>query len=141
MEGTLFALNMGLSNFGVILGTYMGNGLLLALGGVKGPEFHNLDALVIIRSFARLLPILLIPFLVPDGAPSDEVKSNTTTTSSGGLAFKDSIATTDLDETPDPVLSVSVLRRWSSSSSRGETMVREGGSSSNMEMAPMEVEL
>ena len=36
MEGTLFALNMGLSNFGVILGTYMGNGLLLALGGVEG---------------------------------------------------------------------------------------------------------
>lgn len=71
MEGTLFAMNMGLSNFGVVMGSYMGNGLLHALGGVEGPEFRNLDALVVIRSFARLLPILLIPFLVPKGSPND----------------------------------------------------------------------
>ena len=143
MEGTLFALNMGLSNFGVILGTYMGNGLLLALGGVKGPEFENLDVLVIIRSLARLLPIALIPFLIPDGAPSDEAKTAKLEGEGGGLAFKDSIAVTDLDDDDDdgvesPVVSVAVLRRASSSSDGGGAGVRPGGS---MEMASMEVAL
>jgi hypothetical protein len=140
MEGTLFALNMGLSNFGVILGTYMGNGLLLALGGVKGPEFENLDVLVIIRSLARLLPIALIPFLIPDGAPSDEAKTAKLEGEGGGLAFKDSIAVTDLDDddgVESPVVSVAVLRR-ASSSSDGGGVVRPGGS---MEMASMEVTL
>jgi hypothetical protein len=139
MEGTLFALNMGLSNFGVILGTYMGNGILLGLGGVEGPEFHNLDVLVVIRSFARLLPIVLIPFLVPNGAPSDKTDDNETT--SGGLAFKDSIVANkdddDDDGVPSPDASIAVLRRVSTSSSSDGDLGRMGG----VEMGPMEVTL
>ena len=109
-----------------------------------GPEFHNLDVLVIIRSLARLLPIALIPFLIPDGAPSDEAKTAKLEGEGGGggLAFKDSIAVTDLDDDDDdhgidsPVVSVAVLRR-ASSSSDGCGGVRTGG----MEMAPMDVTL
>ena len=109
-----------------------------------GPEFHNLDVLVIIRSLARLLPIALIPFLIPDGAPSDEAKTAKLEGEGGGggLAFKDSIAVTDLDDDDDdhgidsPVVSVAVLRR-ASSSSDGSGGVRTGG----MEMAPMDVTL
>ena len=117
----------------------------VGLGGVNGPEFENLDVLVIIRSLARLLPIALIPFLIPDGAPSDEAKTAKLEGEGGGggLAFKDSIAVTDLDDDDDdgvesPVVSVAVLRRASSSSDGGGAGVRPGGS---MEMASMEVAL
>jgi len=71
IAATLFALTMGLSNFGAKMGGYAGIALLSALGGVDSPGFHNLRVLVIIRSLTRALPILLIPFLVPDGSPSD----------------------------------------------------------------------
>ncbi|GBG33520.1 Folate-biopterin transporter 1, chloroplastic [Hondaea fermentalgiana] len=72
VEATLFALNMGLSNFGVTLGRYHGVGLMWIFGGVTGPNFVNLDWFVLARSLMRLLPILLIPVLVPDGTPQTE---------------------------------------------------------------------
>ena len=86
----------------------------------------------------------MIPFLIPDGAPSDEAKTAKLEGEGGGggLAFKDSIAVTDLDDDDDdhgidsPVVSVAVLRR-ASSSSDGCGGVRTGG----MEMAPMDVTL
>jgi hypothetical protein len=62
---------MGLSNFGGKMGSYLGIGLLDALGGVDAPHFTNLRLLVVIRSLTRALPLLLIPFLVPLGSPSD----------------------------------------------------------------------
>jgi hypothetical protein len=71
IEATLFALTMGLSNFGGKMGSIMGIGLLHALGGVDAPDFDNLRKLVVIRSLTRALPLLLIPFLVPTGSPSD----------------------------------------------------------------------
>ncbi|KAJ1621741.1 BT1 family-domain-containing protein [Pavlovales sp. CCMP2436] len=71
IEATLFALTMGLSNFGGKMGSYLGIGLLNALGGVDAPEFANLRLLVVIRSLTRALPLILIPFLVPLGSPSD----------------------------------------------------------------------
>lgn len=71
VEATLFAMNMGLSNFGATVGGYMGNGLMWLLG-VQAPVYNNLGLFVIIRSIMRLLPLLLIPILVPDGSPATE---------------------------------------------------------------------
>lgn len=71
IEATLFALTMGLSNFGSKMGSYVGIGLLSALGGVDAPHFTNLRLLVVVRSLTRALPIALIPFLVPVGSPND----------------------------------------------------------------------
>jgi len=71
IAATLFALTMGLSNFGAKMGSYAGIAVLHALGGVDQPHFHNLRTLVILRSLTRALPILLIPSLVPNGSPSD----------------------------------------------------------------------
>lgn len=71
IEGTLFALTMGLSNFGGKMGSVLAIGLLDALGGVDAPTFTNLRLLVVIRALTRALPLLLIPFLVPTGSPSD----------------------------------------------------------------------
>ena len=81
IEATLFAMNMGLSNMGVVMGSYIGIGLLWVLGGVEKPEFDNLGWLVFIRSLTRLLPILLVPFLVPDGSPSDDDSGDSDKTS------------------------------------------------------------
>ena len=41
VEATLFAMNMGLSNMGVVMGSYVGIGLLAVLGGVEAPEFKR----------------------------------------------------------------------------------------------------
>ena len=41
VEATLFALEMGLSNFGAQTGKYLGVVLLAVLGGVEPPEFVN----------------------------------------------------------------------------------------------------
>lgn len=76
MEATLFAMTMGLSNFGSVIGGYVGVGLLEVFGGVRAPEFHNIELLVLTRSLTRLLPILLIPYLVPLGRPSDSLESS-----------------------------------------------------------------
>jgi folate/biopterin transporter len=72
VEATLFAMNMSLSNFGRTIGGYTGVGLMWMLGGINAPEFNNLPAFIVLRSLARLLPILLIPLLVPDGSPTQE---------------------------------------------------------------------
>ena len=71
-QATAFALNMGLANFGFAAGGYTGTALLSVLGGVEPPHFRNLRLLVIVRSLARLLPLLFIPLLVPRGSPQDD---------------------------------------------------------------------
>ena len=92
VEATLFALEMGLSNFGAQTGKYLGVVLLAVLGGVEPPEFENIEILVVIRALCRLLPILLIPHLVPLGSPrADAFQSahkdiNCTTSSCGNTA-------------------------------------------------------
>eukprot|EP00466_Bigelowiella_natans_P017679 jgi/Bigna1/141201/aug1.61_g15909 len=50
VEATLFALNMGLSNFGVSVGRYLGVFCLEMFGGIEGPEFKNLQWFVLLRS-------------------------------------------------------------------------------------------
>ena len=66
---------MGLSNFGVQTGKYVGAALLRSIGGVEPPMFANIELLVLIRSCCRALPILLIPLLVPTGSPGDAAKA------------------------------------------------------------------
>ncbi|GAB5369753.1 hypothetical protein AAMO2058_001432700 [Amorphochlora amoebiformis] len=50
VEATLFALNMGLSNFGVSIGDYLGQALLGILGGVNPPDFNNLAVFILVLS-------------------------------------------------------------------------------------------
>jgi len=75
VEASMFALFMGLSNFGGAAGRYMGSSLLKLLGGVQKPDYENLTTFVILRSLARLLPCLLVPLLVPQGSPADTAKA------------------------------------------------------------------
>jgi len=72
VEATLFALIMGLSNFGATIGQYLGAALLQMLGGVEAPDFQNLWLYVLIRSLCRFAPIFLIKFMVPKGSPNDD---------------------------------------------------------------------
>jgi len=67
---TFFALNMGLSNFGGTLGGYFGVGLMVIFG-VDTHKYDRLPEFVVARSLFRLLPMCLIPFLLPNGSPSD----------------------------------------------------------------------
>ena len=69
VEATIFALMMGLANLGTACGNYGGVVLLELLGRVEAPEFNNIEALVVIRSLLRVLPIAFIPYLVPLGSP------------------------------------------------------------------------
>ena len=60
---------MAMGNFGGLVSGYFGVALLYALGGVEAPEFVGVEMLTTIRGFTRLIPILLIPFLIPEGSP------------------------------------------------------------------------
>lgn len=71
-EATLFALLMALSNFGGDVGSYIGVGLLRAFD-VSRKDWTNLPKVVLIKSLARLIPVLLIPLLIPDASPADEI--------------------------------------------------------------------
>ena len=51
---------------------YVGIGLLDLLGGVSSPHFENLDVLVVLQSAAKVLPLLMVPLLIPAGAPNDD---------------------------------------------------------------------
>lgn len=72
VEGTLFALLMGLSNFGSVMGLYNGAALLSMFGGVEAPEFRHLPAFVVVRTLFYLVPLLFVPVLIPKGSPNDE---------------------------------------------------------------------
>eukprot|EP01041_Mallomonas_annulata_P003967 gene3967-7905_t len=69
-EATLFAMMMSLSNFGAAVSVYLGALLLMVLG-IQSGDYSNLTYAIIIKAFCRLLPLLLIPLLVPNGSPSD----------------------------------------------------------------------
>ena len=72
----LFALLMGLSNFGTIVGIYNGVALLHLFGGVEAPEFRNLPAFVLARTLCYLAPLALVFVLVPTGSPDDDVAAD-----------------------------------------------------------------
>jgi hypothetical protein len=50
VEATLFALLMGLSNFGDDVGAYVGAAILQAFGGVTAPDFPRLPAFIATRT-------------------------------------------------------------------------------------------
>ncbi|KAH9253635.1 hypothetical protein BASA81_008471 [Batrachochytrium salamandrivorans] len=68
VEATFFAMTMGLSNFGGTLGEYFGVGLMEWFG-LGAHQYDQLGEFVIARSLCRLLPLLLIPLLLPQGSP------------------------------------------------------------------------
>jgi hypothetical protein len=63
---------MALSNFGGDVGSYLGVGLM-EFFKVSRHDYTNLPTLVLIKALTRLIPIALIPFLVPDASPMDEI--------------------------------------------------------------------
>lgn len=69
VEVTMFALNMAIGNFGGLVSGYFGVALLFLLGGVEAPEFEGVIPLTIIRGISKLLPIIMVPFLIPEGSP------------------------------------------------------------------------
>ncbi|TFJ86771.1 hypothetical protein NSK_001859 [Nannochloropsis salina CCMP1776] len=71
-EATLFALLMALSNFGGDVGSYMGVGLLKAFS-VSRADYSRLPQVVLVKTFCRFIPVMLIPFLIPDASPADEI--------------------------------------------------------------------
>ena len=71
VEASMFALFMGLSNFGSDAGQYLGASLLKSFGNPVEPEFEGMVPYLMCKSLMRALPILLIPFLVPGGTPAD----------------------------------------------------------------------
>ena len=75
VEASMFAVFMGLSNLGNDASLYLGSGVLRLMGGVEAPGFANLPEYIAVRSLARLLPMLLIPYLVPDGTPAETAEA------------------------------------------------------------------
>ena len=73
-EATLFALLMALSNFGGDVGSYMGVGLLKAFNVSRG-DYSKLPDVVLVKTMCRFIPVLLIPLLIPDASPADEILS------------------------------------------------------------------
>ena len=71
VEATLFALMMGVWNFGSSLGKYNGVALLYIFGGVDAPEFKNLEPFIFVRTMMYLGPIVLTYFFSPSGGPND----------------------------------------------------------------------
>ena len=73
-EGTIFALLMGLENSGDASGHYLGSQVLNLLGGVRKPDFENIEMFPIVQGWLTLLTMALIPFLIPHGRPSDSLR-------------------------------------------------------------------
>eukprot|EP00924_Labyrinthula_sp_SR-Ha-C_P002830 snap_masked-scaffold_13-processed-gene-8.40-mRNA-1 protein AED:0.11 eAED:0.12 QI:0/0/0/1/1/1/2/0/599 len=91
IEATLFSFNMGLSNFGSVLASYFGLGLLRLLGTSHKTGFHNLGLYIFVRTCFKLLPLALIPFLIPDKSPSDSFLENSKDEGSSTDSFTDKL--------------------------------------------------
>ncbi len=71
-EATLFALLMALSNFGGDVGSYIGVGVLKAFHVHRG-DYSRLPNVVLVKTMCRFIPVFLIPLLIPDASPADEI--------------------------------------------------------------------
>nr|XP_043616493.1 probable folate-biopterin transporter 3 [Erigeron canadensis] len=71
IEGTFFALLMSIDHLGTLTSSWAGSLLLHALN-VTRTRFDNLWVAILIRSFARVLPIGLL-FLVPRSDPNSSI--------------------------------------------------------------------
>lgn len=69
-EATVFAMFMSLLNFGQSVAIYFGSFCVFMLG-ITDTNYDNFVYLILIRSFARLIPIPIIYMLVPVGTPAD----------------------------------------------------------------------
>jgi hypothetical protein len=67
-EATVFSLLTALGNFGSSISAYSGS-LVLSYFDVSDDNYENLVTVIILKCCCRLVPILLIPFLIPDGSP------------------------------------------------------------------------
>jgi len=65
VEGTLYAALMSILNLGSFLSSQMGAGLTIALG-ISKTNLHNLPYLIAICSFAGLIPLVSLQYLLPD---------------------------------------------------------------------------
>jgi hypothetical protein len=76
-EATVFSLLTALGNFGSSISAYSGS-LVLSYFDVNDQNYDNLVTVIILKCCCRLVPILLIPFLIPDGSPysSDDHKEH-----------------------------------------------------------------
>ncbi|XP_024517338.1 probable folate-biopterin transporter 6 isoform X1 [Selaginella moellendorffii] len=68
VEGTVFAFLMSVSNLGGTTASWLG-AWLLRLFHVKKDDYTNLWLAVVVRSIMRLLPLIFLTALVPDGGP------------------------------------------------------------------------
>ena len=74
LEGTIFALLMGLENFGEASGHYLGSQVLNILGGVRKPDFEHLEKVPLVAAAFSFACLALVPGLIPHGRPSDSLR-------------------------------------------------------------------
>lgn len=92
-EATVFALLTALGNFGSSISSYFG-AFVLQYFDIRTGHFDNLVLVILIKSCSRVLPILLIPFLVPRGSPySDDEEAETDATGSSANSSFDNRST------------------------------------------------
>ncbi|CAM9447900.1 unnamed protein product [Chrysoparadoxa australica] len=72
IEATLFSLLMSLSNFGSDIGRYLGIAMVNVLN-LNRENYDNLPLATCIKSVFKVAIIMLIPLLVPDAKPSDDL--------------------------------------------------------------------
>lgn len=70
-EATVFAILTALGNFGSSVSVYSGS-LVLRYFDIRDGNYDNLVLVICLKCASRLLPLLLIPVLVPRGAPFEE---------------------------------------------------------------------
>mmetsp|Transcript_9403 Transcript_9403/g.13107 ORF Transcript_9403/g.13107 Transcript_9403/m.13107 type:complete len:602 (+) Transcript_9403:206-2011(+) len=77
-EATMFALLASASNLGANISNYSGAFLLDVMGvrpsgaANESEQFENLWLVALITSVLPCLPLVLLPYLIPDACPSDE---------------------------------------------------------------------
>lgn len=76
-EATVFSLLTALNNFGSSISAYSGS-LVLSYFNVTDGNYDHLVTVILLKCCCRLIPIMLIPFLIPDGSPysSDKEKDH-----------------------------------------------------------------
>ncbi len=72
-EATLYAIMMSLSNYGYDVGTVFGT-VLLSIFHVSNDNWSGFKWVLLIKSILRIVPIILIKYLVPTGTPDDDNK-------------------------------------------------------------------
>ena len=105
-----------LRNFGSSLSSQTG-ALLLDFYDIEVGSYDNLSKVIVIKSVCRFLPILLVPLLIPPGAPHEESDVQNERDN------KDTINTQNFDDkhfntvmgsaTMNPMTDKSPFRRWS----------------------------